>query len=61
MIHTTHGAMTASDLADQAREAYGAWLDTLTPTQHDNLEWYGDPCGDINGIDGPAVPCTCRN
>ncbi|MGW0485823.1 hypothetical protein [Nonomuraea sp. NPDC003214] len=59
MTYTTHGLMTASDLADQHAEARAAWRDTLTPDQADNLEWYGHPCGDVHGIEGPATTCEC--
>ncbi|MFI9845195.1 hypothetical protein ACIHFD_49810 [Nonomuraea sp. NPDC051941] len=45
--------------AAEREEARATWLDTLTEDEADNLEWYGHPCGDIHGIDGPAAPCTC--
>ncbi len=58
MIYTTHGLMTPADLAEhRADHDLDAWKDELTPEQRDNLTDYGDPCGDVDGIDGPAVTC----
>ncbi|MFD9948775.1 hypothetical protein ACFWYW_47015 [Nonomuraea sp. NPDC059023] len=64
MFYTTHGPglMTTSDqaghyaeMAQYATERPGG----LSPDELNNVEWYGHPCGDIHGIDGHRVTCTC--
>ncbi|MER5322290.1 hypothetical protein [Streptosporangium roseum] len=58
---TGPGGMSLADLHDHNTEAREAYMDLLGDAERNNIEWYGDPCGDINGIDGPAVPCLCFN
>lgn len=69
-------ALPPAEWLDAAHDAYGAYLDSLTPRELDHLEWYGDICGDTQGIDARPFPvtigtrrfsvlrlpiCTCRN